>query len=348
MPATPSRIRPVDENRRTAARRKLLFFRLLLVVLILCLAGSLFAVHAATRKAGRLSSELSAASTALQSLTEANTSHGAAVEKQQSDLLALTNKLASQEKAISSYEAQVRQQQEEIDALRAGQGLPASSTGGASTTAAKPKAGNVCYLTFDDGPSENTLKILKILQQYNVKATFFVVGTSKLSYVKNIHAAGHTVGLHSYTHEYSQIYTSQKAYFNDLDRISNAVQQYIGVAPKVIRFPGGSSNTVSKDYCAGIMTALSQEVRSRGYVYFDWNVDSLDATGNNVAVSKMLNNIEATGGKGGRDVVLMHDTDAKDTTVEALPQIIEYYKSAGYTFAPLTVNVEPITHGINN
>ncbi len=205
-----------------------------------------------------------------------------------------------------------------------------------------------CYLTFDDGPSNNTLKILDILKQYNVKATFFVVGDANLDYLPRIHNEGHAVALHAYNHTYSKIYQSTEAYFADLKKISDAVKAKIGVESKVIRFPGGSSNTVSKSYCSGIMTELSQETLKRGYVYFDWNVDSTDASGNNVPVEQLIENIQRYGGHSSQDVVLMHDTGAKGTTVEALPQIIEYYQSQGYTFAPITVNTPPCTHGINN
>lgn len=205
-----------------------------------------------------------------------------------------------------------------------------------------------CCLTFDDGPSNNTLKILDILKQYNIKATFFVVGTANLDYLPRIHSEGHTVALHAYDHTYSKIYQSTDAYFADLQKLSDAVKAKIGVESKVIRFPGGSSNTVSKNYCSGIMTDLSKETLKRGYVYFDWNVDSTDASGNNVAVDKILSNIQKYGGHSSLDVVLMHDTGAKDTTVEALPQIIEYYLSRGYQFAPITVSTPPCTHGINN
>ena len=205
-----------------------------------------------------------------------------------------------------------------------------------------------CYLTFDDGPSYNTLKVLDILKQYGIRATFFVKNSDNLEYLKQIHAAGHTVALHTYSHEYSEIYASQKAYFEDLQKISDAVKAQIGIESKIIRFPGGSSNTVSKEYCTGIMTALAKETANQGYVYFDWNVDSSDASGNNVPASKILESIQNQGNYSDHEIVLMHDTGAKDTTVEALPQIIEFYQANGYTFAPITLDTPPVQHGINN
>ena len=206
----------------------------------------------------------------------------------------------------------------------------------------------ICYLTFDDGPSDNTLKILDILKRYNVKATFFVIGTGKLEYTKRMVAEGHTVALHSNTHTYSSIYKSTSAYYSDLQAISDKVEKACGVRSNIVRFPGGTSNTTSRSYCSGIMTKLSKELPEKGYYYFDWNIDSGDASGNNVAVSKIMSNIRSYGTSRKNAVVLMHDTGAKGTTVDALPQIIEYYMSAGYYFAPLSSSSEPIRHSPNN
>lgn len=208
--------------------------------------------------------------------------------------------------------------------------------------------GKICYLTFDDGPSDNTLKILDILKKYNVKATFFVIGTGKLEYTKRMVAEGHTVALHSNTHEYSKIYSSANAYYNDLQAVSDKVEKACGVRSNIVRFPGGTSNTTSKSHCSGIMTRLSKELPQKGYYYFDWNVDSGDASGNNVAVTRIMSNIKSYGTSRKNAVVLMHDTSAKKTTVEALPQIIEYYMNAGYYLAPLSSDSEPIRHRPNN
>lgn len=199
-----------------------------------------------------------------------------------------------------------------------------------STVSTVPSGKKVCYLTFDDGPSENTLKVLNILAKYDVKATFFVINTNKISYVKKIHAAGHTVGLHSYSHVYSKIYKNSTAYFNDLTAISNVIKKQIGIESKIIRFPGGSSNT------QGLTKAMRQEVIKKGYYYFDWNVDSLDASGNNVSYTKIRNSVLTSAQNKNSICVLMHDTDAKNSTVTALPYIIEGLKKQGYTFEALT------------
>ncbi len=217
------------------------------------------------------------------------------------------------------------------------------------TLLTKPNVGDkVCYLTFDDGPSANTLKILDILKQANAKASFFVIGTSKLDYIKRADGEGHTIGLHANNHDYSKIYKSDTAYFNDLAAISKKVQALIGKESKIIRFPGGSSNTTSKDYSKGIMRRLTKAVGEKGYLYVDWNVDSGDASGNRVAVSKLISNIKR-GVKGKGDIcVLMHDTGAKGTTVEALPQIICYLRGLGYRFEALTIESSGFHHGVNN
>ncbi len=190
----------------------------------------------------------------------------------------------------------------------------------------------IVYLTFDDGPSANTQKILDILDQYNAKATFFVTGTNqKYNYlIKEAHKRGHTVGLHTYSHDYAALYKSVDAYFDDLNKVGEMVKKEIGFVPRFIRFPGGASNTVSRKYCPGIMSTLVKEVKARGYQYYDWNADSTDASGNHVAVSKLVAN--GTSSRANNINLLCHDTDAKSTTVEALPAIITHYQQLGYQF----------------
>lgn len=190
----------------------------------------------------------------------------------------------------------------------------------------------IVYLTFDDGPSANTQKILDILDQYNAKATFFVTGTNqKYNYlIKEAHKRGHTIALHTYSHDYSKVYSSIDAYFDDLNQLGEMVKNEIGYVPRYIRFPGGASNTVSRKYCPGIMSELVKEVKNRGYQYYDWNADSTDASGNHVPVSKLVAN--GTSSQANNINLLCHDTDAKSTTVEALPSIIQYYQQKGYQF----------------
>ena len=210
-------------------------------------------------------------------------------------------------------------------------------------------AGGEAYLTFDDGPSKNTLRILDILDEYGVKATFFVIyNKGQEDTYRAIVERGHTLALHSYTHDYREIYSSQTAYFNDLTRLSEYVSDITGVTPLITRFPGGSSNTVSRKYCEGIMTELTKAVEARGYSYFDWNVDSGDADAATVDKDVIVGNVRSRVGSRSRVFLLMHDAKSKTTTVEALPEIIEYLQSRGYTILPITGSTAPMHHKVNN
>ncbi len=206
-----------------------------------------------------------------------------------------------------------------------------------------PPADKVCYLTFDDGPSKNTLTILDALDKYDAKATFFVVGSnSKLEYVPEIYRRGHTIGLHTNTHQiYTSdkninIYASSEAYFNDLNAISDKVEQLIGIKSKIIRFPGGSSNTVSKKVCQGIMKTLKREVMAKGYAFFDWNVSSGDASGKTASASQIVKTVLSQAKNKDTICVLMHDSAAKTTTAQAVPAMLEGLKQMGYRFEGLT------------
>ena len=206
----------------------------------------------------------------------------------------------------------------------------------------------VVYLTFDDGPSENTQKIMDILARYNAKATFFVTGRNqKYNYlIKDAYNAGHTIALHTYSHDYQTVYSSVDGYFDDLNKVGEMVKNEIGFVPHYIRFPGGSSNTISRKYCQGIMSTLTKEVVEKGYQYYDWNGDSTDASGNHVAVDKLIRN--GTLCHDNNVMILCHDTQAKDTTVQALPAIIEHYKNLGYTFKGIDDKTYTPHQSVNN
>lgn len=206
----------------------------------------------------------------------------------------------------------------------------------------------VVYMTFDDGPSENTDKILKILKKYDAKATFFVTGNNQ-KYNKSIKKAadqGNTIALHTYTHDYANVYSSTTAYFEDLQKVSDMVKQITGKAPKYIRFPGGSSNTISAQYSQGIMTKLDSLVHEKGYEYFDWNCSSGDAASNTVPAQDIVRN--ATSCDYEQIMILFHDSSPKTTTVEALPEIIKSYKERGYVFKGISDDTPIFHHGVNN
>lgn len=207
----------------------------------------------------------------------------------------------------------------------------------------------VVYLTFDDGPTENTNNILRVLEENGVRGTFFVIHTYDgcEKQIREIHERGHCVALHTYSHKYS-IYQSEQAYFDDLGKISDLVYNATGVRSMLVRFPGGTSNTVSRNYKKGIMTTLTKELKARGYEYFDWNVDSSDASAVHVSAEKIVRNSTAAIGNLNQIILLMHDAVAKTTTVDALPDIIRAYREAGYRFDVLSTDSYVWHHPVNN
>lgn len=215
----------------------------------------------------------------------------------------------------------------------------------------KPISGKgIIYLTFDDGPSNSiTPKILDILKQEQVPATFFIINHSdNLNYlIKREYDEGHTVALHSYTHDYANVYSSVNSYFTDLTSIQNKVYKITGTKSYIIRFPGGSSNTISKRYQTGIMTKLVTEVQNRGYHYFDWNISSGDA-GEVKSSQEVYNNVINGLSKNRENIILMHDFEKNYYTLNALSDIIHYGKENGYTFKKITMDTTMVTHRVSN
>ena len=203
------------------------------------------------------------------------------------------------------------------------------------------------YLTFDDGPGDHTARLLDILKKYGVKVTFFVTGYGDDDLILREYNEGHTVALHTYSHDYSYVYSSVNNYFDDLQRIQDRVKNITGTAPTLIRFPGGSSNLVSTRYDGGshIMSTLVTEVGNRGFTYFDWNISSGDAgqtTSSDIVYENVVNALK----EGGSSVVLQHDI--KDFSVDAVERIIQYGLDHGYVFSPLDANSFTAHHGVNN
>ncbi len=337
-------------------------------ILILSLCAGIFAIEytSVVKENQKLSSSVRKADNQNKVLLSQNSDLQQKNGALSSELSNLNSQVASQNQQISELNSALSQTQGELSSSESkinsiNSSVTASKVTDASagnlkidtSNLSSPNIGNkVCYLTFDDGPSDNTLKILDILKTANAKATFFVINSSHFSYVKNIDSAGHTVALHTDTHNFSYVYKSTTNYYKDLEAIKSRVKSQIGKDVNIIRFPGGSSNGVSAQYCKGIMTKLTkdktQSVESKGYKYFDWNVDSGDAEKNNVPANTIINNV-VTNSKNKDDIcLLMHDTGAKGTTVEALPKIICYLRSQGYRFEALEEDSPIFHHNVYN
>ena len=206
--------------------------------------------------------------------------------------------------------------------------------------------GKVIYLTFDDGPGPYTAHLLDILAKYNVKATFFVTGrAANRSMIGRAAREGHTVGIHSFSHNYAQIYASEEAFFYDLNTMNDIIKEQTGSYSNILRFPGGSSNTVSAKYCKGIMTRLAAAVTEKGFVYFDWNVVSGDAGGASTSGQVYTN---VTRGIGNKPYAIVLQHDIKNFSVNAVESIIIWGKNNGYTFAPLTASSPAYHQRIGN
>lgn len=201
------------------------------------------------------------------------------------------------------------------------------------------KTQKTVYLTFDDGPSARTEEILDILEQYNIKATFFVVNNDSEKARQTLaraYSEGHTIGVHSASHSYKEIYKSVDSFLQDFDSCFSYITQITGESPSIYRFPGGSVNNHNKD----VRLDIADEMYRRGFVYFDWNVSSDDAT-----KSYSEDSIYRKVVDGCRDrtvsVVLMHDSATKKETVAALKRIIPDLLNQGYVFDKLDINAQP-------
>ena len=207
------------------------------------------------------------------------------------------------------------------------------------------KNGKVVYLTFDDGPASYTEEILDVLKKYNVKATFFVTNqfSSFQNIIKREYDEGHSVAVHTYSHNYKTIYNSVEDYILDFDNINQIIYEQTGEYSKFFRFPGGSSNTISR-FNRGIMTELDKKMTELGYTYFDWNVDSMDTSFKDPEkiAQTVINGIK----ENDYSIVLMHDI--KKANIESVDKIISYGLENGYTFLPLDETSPIHHHKINN
>ena len=214
---------------------------------------------------------------------------------------------------------------------------PAPSSEPAVSQPSAPPEKWVC-LTFDDGPSKTTPAVLEALNNAGVKATFFVVATGYnekyLPLLTEASAAGHQIALHSASHEYSDIYRSSEAYWADIALLKERIAPYVDAeSVRYLRFPGGSTNTVSRRYGGkGLMKQLKAEVERKGWQWVDWNVCAEDAVGGHPSADTIYRNVVRETGEQTHCIVLMHDSSTTRTTAEALPDIIRWYADNGYTF----------------
>lgn len=201
------------------------------------------------------------------------------------------------------------------------------------------------YLTFDDGPGPYTEKLLDVLDSFGVKATFFVTDSEYVHLMREIVDRGHSIGIHSVTHDYEEIYASPKAYFEDLFDMQRIIYENTGILTTLMRFPGGSSNEVSSRSCKGIMTFLTEAVQDAGFRYFDWNVDSDDA-GFAHQKKTVVDNVKQGISAAGIALVLQHDIHPY--SVAAVEEIVRWGLDNGYQFLPLEENSPNFPHPLNN
>lgn len=199
------------------------------------------------------------------------------------------------------------------------------------------------YLTFDDGPSSNTEAILDVLEEYNVKASFFVVGKeddASMEMYRRIVEDGHTLGMHSFSHQYSTIYQSVESFSQDLENLQSLLKSATGKEITLYRFPGGSSNKVSN---IG-MEEFIRYLKEKDIVYYDWNVSSGDATSQELEPEEVVQNVLSDVKLYKNSVVLMHDGANKENTVRALPEMIEKLREMDVELLPITDETNPIQH----
>ncbi len=202
--------------------------------------------------------------------------------------------------------------------------------------------GKRVYLTFDDGPSFQTGEILDILKANDVKATFFVIGREDEryhEYYKRIVDEGHTLAMHSFSHNYKEIYNSTSDFKNDIIKLSDLLYGITGVRPTVYRFPGGSSNTIVKT-----VKPYIESLNELGLTYYDWNALNGDAVSKQLSPSQLIENIMRSVRRNDNSVVLMHDLQTRHATVESLQELIDLLKEEGYTILPINESTPLVQH----
>ncbi len=313
----------------------------LCVVLVAVGGFSIYTINAQNGRIDRLSKKVVSLEKSLNSKEDSIDKLKGELSEAETEIAEYEEELKKYRKLVATLQTLNQEQESLINELK-------TPLNGRDEKTLEPADTKIAYLTFDDGPSEHTEEILKILTEKDAVATFFVIGNKHIGKTDAIIKQGSAVAMHSLTHTYSKIYSSADAYFEDLYAIEAKIYENCGVKPKIMRLPGGASNTISKQYSKGVVTQITQRLKDEGYVYFDWNVDSTDASKNGVPVDTLLQKIKD--GSKNKPVIniLMHDTDAKKTTVEALPAMIDYLRSEGYQFMTLSPTSTVIQHAVNN
>lgn len=331
--------------------RSVLFYKRMILVVIL-LTITVLAVIAVVQGVQIHKIKLGNESRAAQNAEQAET-----IERQTKQLEEQMQELEELRRQKNELETLTQQQSERLAALEAQVAAAAAATtsttsaGGyqalypdfyaPQTYSATSSPDNTAYLTFDDGPSGNTDIILQTLQEENVKATFFVVGTDNadnLARMRRIVQEGHTIGMHSYSHSYKKIYASVEAFLKDMYQVFNLIKDTTGVTPTCFRFPGGSINSYNK----AVYKDIKAEMIRRGFVPYDWNVSSGDASTTKYTPEQLTGHVLNGIGSKSRIIVLMHDSSSKEDTAQAVRQIIIGIREKGFIFAPLDYQTKPI------
>ncbi len=306
--------------------RKFLLFMIISIILIIAvIALSVFSLLNSSRLSNELQSlrgELAQKNEAIVGLQNVK----AQLDSALAEISANKAEMEKYRKLITSLETTNAEQQELINSLT-------TPLNGRDEKTVEPTDKKIAYLTFDDGPSEHTEEILKILTEKNAVGTFFVKSNKDyMDKLPLIIEQGSAVAMHTYTHDFKSVYASVDAYFADLKQIEKLIFEKTGISPKLVRMPGGSSSSYAKSVVNDIIKRLGNE----GYIYFDWNVDSRDASSDkDKSASKLISNVIDTVGDKRVVNILMHDTNDKKSTVEALPVIIDRLRADGYSFMTL-------------
>lgn len=330
--------------------RSVLFYKRMILVVIL-LTITVLAVIAVVQGVQIHKIKLGNESRAAQNAEQAET-----IERQTKQLEEQMHELEELRRQKNELETLTQQQSERLAALEAQVAAAAATTATTSaggyqalypdfyapqTYSANSAPNKTAYLTFDDGPSGNTDIILQTLQEENVKATFFVVGTTdanNLARMRRIVQEGHTIGMHSYSHSYKKIYASVEAFLKDMYQVFNLIKDTTGVTPTCFRFPGGSINSYNK----AVYKDIKAEMIRRGFVPYDWNVSSGDASTTKYTPEQLTGHVLNGIGSKSRIIVLMHDSSSKENTAQAVRQIIIGIREKGFIFAPLDYQTKPI------